>query len=85
MYKPASEVMVFNMVSTYVNYRDEGMFYVDLAEILSFCIDSFFKHLTSVRHNLPYNYKMTEFKDESWLFLGKRLHNGKLEYKLQRG
>lgn len=66
MYELSSEVMVFNMISTHVNFRDEGMFYMDPAEVLTFCIDNLSKRTTLVHHNLPYNYTVAVFKDETW-------------------
>ena len=66
MYELSSEVMVVNMISTHVNYRDDGTFYIDPAEILSFCIGNLSKRTTLIHHNLPYNYTVAVFKDESW-------------------
>jgi SAM-dependent methyltransferase len=66
MFALSSNMMVFNMISTHVNFRDEGMYYMDPAEVLSFCIDNLSKRTTLAHHNLPYNYTVTVFKDESW-------------------
>ncbi|MGZ4991976.1 MAG: class I SAM-dependent methyltransferase [Methylobacter sp.] len=66
MYALSREVMVFNMISTHVTYRDERMFYMNPAEVLSFCISNLSKRTTLVHHNLPYNYTVAVFKDESW-------------------
>lgn len=66
MYALSSEVMVFNMISTHVTYRDEEMFYMDPAEILTFCIENLSKRTTLAHHNLPYNYTVAVFKDEAW-------------------
>jgi len=66
MYALSNEVMVFNMISTHVTYRDERMFYMDPAEILSFCIDNLSKRTTLMHHNLPYNYTVAVYKDETW-------------------
>jgi cyclopropane fatty-acyl-phospholipid synthase-like methyltransferase len=66
MYALSNEVLVFNMISTHVTYRDEGMFYMDPAEVLSFCISNLSKRTTLAHHNLPYNYTVTVYKDETW-------------------
>jgi len=66
MYALSNEVMVFNMISTHVTYRNEGMFYMNPAEILSFCIDNLSKRTTLMHHNLPYNYTVVVYKDELW-------------------
>jgi len=66
MYALSGEVMVFNMISTHVSYRDDHMFYMNPAEMLSFCIENLSRRTTLVHHNLPYNYTVAVFKDESW-------------------
>lgn len=66
MYALSSELMVFNMISTYVTYRDGGMFYMNPAEALSFCIENLSRRTTLTHHNLPYNYTVAVFRDESW-------------------
>lgn len=66
MYALSNEVLVFNMISTHVTYRDEGMFYMDPAEVLSFCLGNLSKRTTLAHHNLPYNYTVTVYKDETW-------------------
>lgn len=66
MFASCDGIMVFNMISTHVTFRDEGMFYMDPAEMLSFCIETLSKRTTLAHHNLPYNYTVTVFKNESW-------------------
>lgn len=66
MYALCDGIMVFNMISTHVTFRDEKMFYMNPAEVLSFCIENFSKRTTLAHHNLPYNYTVTVFKNESW-------------------
>jgi hypothetical protein len=58
--------MVFNMISTHVTFRDDNMFYMNPADALSFCIENLSKRTTLAHHNLPYNYTVTIFNDESW-------------------
>ena len=72
MYALSVEVMVFNMISTHVTYRDQGMFYMNPAEMLSFCIENLSKRTTLVHHNLPFNYTVAVFKDESWTSVRER-------------
>ncbi|WP_301102041.1 class I SAM-dependent methyltransferase [Propionivibrio sp.] len=59
-------IMAFNMISTYVTHSNERMFYLDPAEILTFCIQNISKRITLAHHNLPYNYTVTAFKNDSW-------------------
>lgn len=66
MYALCDGIMVFNMISTHVTFRDEGMFYLNPAEALSFCIENLSKRTTLAHHNLPYNYTVTVFRNDSW-------------------
>lgn len=66
MFALCEGVMIFNMISTHVTFREEAMFYMNPAEVLSFCIENLSKRTTLAHHNLPYNYTVTVFKDESW-------------------
>lgn len=66
MFALTNQIMVFNMISTHVTYRDEGMYYRDPSEMLTFCISNLSKRTTLAHHNLPYNYTVAVFKDESW-------------------
>lgn len=60
------EVFSFNAISTYVNYKTEGMFYLDPCEMLDFCIKNLSRRVTLAHHNLPYNYTVQVFKTEDW-------------------
>lgn len=66
MFTLCEGVMVFNMISTHVTFREERMFYMNPAEVLTFCIENLSKRTTLAHHNLPYNYTVTVFKNESW-------------------
>jgi len=66
MFSLCDGVMAFNMISTHVTFREETMFYMNPAEVLTFCIENLSKRTTLAHHNLPYNYTVTVFKDESW-------------------
>ena len=66
MYALCDGVMTFNMISTHVNFREEGMFYMDPAEVLTFCIKHLAKRTTLEHHNLPFNFTVTVFRNESW-------------------
>jgi len=66
MFDLCDGIMVFNMISTHVTFRDARMFYMDPAEILSFCIENLSRRTSLAHHNLPYNYSVTVFKNETW-------------------
>jgi 2-polyprenyl-3-methyl-5-hydroxy-6-metoxy-1,4-benzoquinol methylase len=73
MYGLCSGTMAFNMISTHVTFRDERMFYMDPAEMLSFCIGNLSRRTTLAHHNLPYNYTVTVYKNDSWSSVGEVL------------
>lgn len=73
MYALSGEVMVFNMISTHVTYRDEAMFYMNPSEMLCFCIENLSKRTTLAHHNLPYNYTVAVFRDEFWASVRERV------------
>lgn len=66
MYFLCNEILSFNMITTHVNYKDEKMFYLDPAKVLTFCIQYLSPRVILSHHNLPYNYTVTVFKDDTW-------------------
>lgn len=56
----------FNAISTHVNFKEKGMFYLSPEETLRFCIDHLSPRVLLTHHNLPYNYTVTVFKDNVW-------------------
>lgn len=73
MFSLCSEQLVFNMITTHVNYKDEKMFYLDPAEVLSFCIEELSRRVTLAHHNLPYNFTVCVFKKQDWNSINKGL------------
>ena len=65
-FSTVEKALIFNAVSSYVNFIDERMFYFDLAEITDFAA----KNLSStfeIRHGfLPYNFSMCIWKGRPW-------------------
>lgn len=66
MYSLCSEVLSFNMITTYVNYRDKEMYYFDPARVLTFCLKYLSPKVTISHHNLPYNFTVTIYRDNIW-------------------
>jgi SAM-dependent methyltransferase len=66
MFQYANKKMVFNAISTYVNSRNEGMFYLDPSETLNFCIRNLSTRVTLCHHELPYNYSVCVNRDQEW-------------------
>lgn len=64
MYAHAEEAIVFNAVSTYVNFRDPRMFYLDPVETFRFCVEKLSRRVTVAHHNLSYNYTVAVFKQQ---------------------
>jgi hypothetical protein len=68
----AEKALIFNAVSSYVNFVDNRMFYFDLPAI----IDHVSKNLSpifEVRHGfLPHNFSMCIWKGGPWLSLTER-------------
>jgi SAM-dependent methyltransferase len=58
------EAMSFNMISSYVNYRDKSMYYIDPAVLASFCIQKLSKRIILSHYSLLYNSTVTVFKSE---------------------
>jgi hypothetical protein len=63
--------MAFNAISTFVNYREEMMYYLDPIETARFCIEKLSRRVTLAHHNLPYNYTVFVFRSESWISVSK--------------
>lgn len=64
MYAHCEEAIVFNAVSTHVNFRDPRMFYLDPVEMLQFCITKLSKRVTLTHHNLTYNYTVAVYRQQ---------------------
>lgn len=66
MFSLCGDVAVFNMISTHVTRKDETMFYMDPAGMLTFCIENLSKRVSLAHHNLPFNYTVAVFRNETW-------------------
>lgn len=58
--------IAFNALSTYVNFAEDKMFYIDPVEIVRFCIENLSRRVTLLHNNLPYNYTVVVFRDENF-------------------
>ncbi len=66
MFELCAEAVVFNMISTHVTFLEKSMFYMNPAEVLTYCIENLSKRTTLTHHNLPYNYTVCVYKNELW-------------------
>ncbi len=64
MFELCNNHIAFNAITSYVNFKEESMFYIDPFELSKFCIENLSKRITLKHHNLPYNYTLVIFKDE---------------------
>jgi SAM-dependent methyltransferase len=64
MFEICKNHIAFNAISSYVNFKDDCMFYIDPFELSKFCMENLSKRITLKHHNLPYNYTLVIFKDE---------------------
>lgn len=56
----------FNAISTFVNYREDEMFYLDPLATVNYCIKELSPRVTLCHHNLPYNYTIIVFNHHQW-------------------
>jgi len=66
MFKLTKESLVFNAVSTFVNYRDKHIFYLDPIKTLEFCIVNLSPKVQLSHHKLPFNYTIAVHKSVDW-------------------
>jgi cyclopropane fatty-acyl-phospholipid synthase-like methyltransferase len=67
MFDLCSDCISFNAISTFVNYKEDEMFYLDPLATVDYCIRELSPRVTLCHHNLPYNYTITVFKDHQWV------------------
>jgi len=66
MYRLASKKVIFNAISTYVNFKQEEMFYLDPLAIMDFSLKNLSSRISLEHGVLPYNYLMVIEKGENW-------------------
>jgi SAM-dependent methyltransferase len=66
MYQLCLNSCSFNAISTYVNYQEEHMFYLNPMEIIDYCINNMSPSVELFHHKLPYNYTVTVYKRMDW-------------------
>ncbi len=69
MFSLASHVLVFNSISTHVNYRDQQMYYIDLSQNLRFCLENLSKRIVLSHGLLPFNYTIANIKKQDGIQL----------------
>ncbi|HNW25907.1 MAG TPA: class I SAM-dependent methyltransferase [Candidatus Gastranaerophilaceae bacterium] len=66
-----NEILAFNLISTYVNFQNKEMFYVEPEKMFSFCVQHLSRRVTLAHNNLPYNYTVLVHKNENWSSVNK--------------
>lgn len=62
MYQLCSSICAFNAISTYVNYQEEHMFYLNPIKTINYCINNLSPRVELSHHKLPYNYTIIVYK-----------------------
>lgn len=63
-YELSDKKLIFNAISTHVNYTDGSMFYIDPSKILDFCIEEL-SPIVTIRHGyLSHNYTVCVEKSQ---------------------
>lgn len=66
MYRRCSKLTAFNMISTHVNYRDKGLYYVSPGELLSHVISNVTPFVTLIHNEPPYNFQIELKRTSNW-------------------
>jgi len=66
MFSLSREAIAFNAISTYVNYKQDEMFYLSPEEMFAYCVKNLSPRVTLLHHNLPYNYTIIVYKNSTW-------------------
>lgn len=58
--------IIFNAISSYVNFRDSSLYYIDPKDILDFSIQNISANITIAHGELPYNFTCIIDKSQTW-------------------
>jgi len=62
----AHKKVIFNAISTYVNFKQDEMFYINPAALLDFVLSNLSSQVVLEHGVLPYNYLMAIDKSQNW-------------------
>ncbi|BCG62732.1 MAG: hypothetical protein methR_P0382 [Methyloprofundus sp.] len=66
MYGLANKKMIFNAISSYVNYQQDEMFYINPSTLLDFVLRNLSTQVVLEHGALPYNYLMAVDNSKNW-------------------
>lgn len=64
--KLANTKVIFNAISSYVNFKNDTAFYIDPKEITDFILKNISTNMTLVHGALPYNFTIAINKSKPW-------------------
>jgi len=66
LYKFSNKKVIFNAISTYTNFKEASMYYINPLEITDFIIKHISKEVILEHGQLPYNFQIVISKDRPW-------------------
>lgn len=66
MYALANKKVIFNAISTYTNFKEKSMYYIDPFEISDFIIKNLSSEIILEHGQLPYNFQIVINKESAW-------------------
>ena len=66
MYDLSNKKVIFNAISTYTNFKEESMYYIDPLEISDFIIKNLSSEIIVEHGQLPYNFQIIINKESAW-------------------
>jgi len=66
LYELANKKVIFNAISTYTNFKDDRMYYINPFEISEFIIKNLSDEIILEHGQVPYNFQITIVKDTKW-------------------
>lgn len=66
MYALANKKVIFNAISTYTNFKQDSMFYINPFEISDFIIQNLSREIIVEHGQLPYNFQISITKETAW-------------------
>jgi SAM-dependent methyltransferase len=72
LFELGNKKIIFNAISSYVNFKDNETYYINPLDILDFIIKELSPHVTLVHGKLPFNFTVCIDKSDSWKSINAR-------------
>ena len=66
MYALSNKKVIFNAISTYTNFKEETMYYIDPLQISDFIIKNLSSEMILEHGQIPYNFQIIINKESAW-------------------